>query len=101
MLWDIHQINLQVDCNAENSFTDARMKEVRSSPMSSIPFSRIIFSGLHAEIDIGNRLIHHLDELIDIDVENISPEEFQLRASKTSSDHTIKSLRDLKEVWTK
>ena len=50
MMWDIHQIYLQVDCNVENGFTDARMKGVRSSPMSSIPFSRIIFSGLHAAI---------------------------------------------------
>jgi hypothetical protein len=66
MLWDIHQINLQVDCNAENSFTDTQMKGVRSSPMLSIPLSRIIISGLHAEIGIGNRLIYHLEEFIDI-----------------------------------
>ena len=31
----------------------------------------------------------------------ISHEEFQLRASKTSSEDTIKTLRGLKEVWTK
>ena len=91
MMWDIHQIYLQVDCNVENGFTDARMKGVRSSPMSSIPFSRIIFSGLHAAIGIGNRIIQHLE----------SHEEFQLRASKTSSEDTIKTLRGLKEVWTK
>jgi hypothetical protein len=72
MMWDIHQIDLQVDCNVENGFTDARMKGVRSSPMSSIPFSRIIFSGLHAAIGIGNRIIQHLEEFIDVDVEDIS-----------------------------
>jgi hypothetical protein len=101
MLWDIHQINLQVDCNVKNGFTDARMKGVWSSPMSSISFSRIIFSGLHAGIGIGNRIINHLEEFIDVDVEDISHEEFQLRASKRLLDHTIKTLRDLKEVWTK
>ncbi len=69
MLWDIPQTNIQVDCNVENGFTDARMKWVQLSPMSSIPFSRIIFSGLHAQIGIGNRIIKHLEELIDIDVE--------------------------------
>jgi hypothetical protein len=26
MLWDIPQTNIQVDCNVENGFTDARMK---------------------------------------------------------------------------
>ena len=69
--------------------------------MSSIPFSRIIFSGLHAAIGIGNRIIQHLEKFIDVDVEDISHEEFQLRASKTSSEDTIKTLRGLKEVWTK
>jgi hypothetical protein len=69
--------------------------------MSSIPFSRIIFSGLHAAIGIGNRIIQHLEEFIDVDIEDISHEEFQPRASKTSSEDTIKTLRGLKEVWTK
>ena len=93
MLWDINEIKLQADCNVENGFRDAGMKGVWSSPMSSIPFSRIIFSGLHAAIGIGNRIIHHLEEFIDIDVEDIS---FQLLASKSSSELTIKTLRDLK-----
>ncbi len=101
MMWDIHQIDLQVGCNVKNGFTDARMKGVQSSPMSSIPFSRIIFSGLHAEIGISNRIINDLEEFINVDVEDISHEEFQLQASKTSSEDTIKTLRDLKEVWTK
>jgi hypothetical protein len=59
------------------------------------------FSGLHAGIGIGNRITNHLEVFIDVDVEDISHKEFQLRASKWSSDHTIKTLRDLKEVWTK
>jgi len=101
MLWDIHLVNIQADCNIQNGITDARMMGVRSSPMSTIPFCRIIFSGLHAEIGIGNRIINHLEEFIDVDVEDISHEEFQLRASKTSSEDTIKTLRGLKEVWTK
>jgi hypothetical protein len=66
-----------------------------------IPFSRIIFSGLHAGIGIGNRLIDHLEEFIDVDVEDMSHEEFQLRASKASSENDIKHLRNMKEVWTK
>ena len=100
MLWDINGINFQVDCNVTRGFTDARMRGVRSSPKSLIPFSRIIFSGLHAGIGIGNRLIDHLEEFIDVDVENISHEEFQLRASKESSENDIKHFRDLKQVWT-
>ena len=96
MLWDINEIKLQADCNVENGFRDAQMKGVGSLPMSSIPFSRIIFSGLHAAIGIGNRIVHHLEEFIDVDVEDISHEEFQLRASKSSSKLTIKTLRDLK-----
>ena len=56
MLWDINGINFQVHCNVACGFTDARMRGVRSSPNSLIPFLRIIFSGLHAGIGIGNRL---------------------------------------------
>ncbi len=62
---------------------------------------RIIFSGLHASIGIGSRLISHLKEVIDVDVENILHKEFQLCASKESSENDIKHLRHLKEVWTK
>jgi hypothetical protein len=101
MLWDINGINVQVDCNVAHGFTDARMRGVRSSPKSLIPFARIIFSGLHAGIGIGNRHIEHLEEFIDVDVEKISHEEFQLRASKESSENNIKHLRNLKEVWNK
>jgi hypothetical protein len=101
MLWDINGIIVKVDCNVAHGYSDARMQGVRSSPRSLIPFSRIIFSGLHAMIGIGNRLINHLEEIIDVDVENISHEEFQLRASKESAENDIKHFRHLKEVWTK
>jgi hypothetical protein len=101
MLWDINGINEQVNYNVAHGYSDAHMQGVRSSPRSLIPFSRIIFSGLHAMIGIGNRLINHLEEIIDVDVENISHEEFQLRASKESAENDIKHFRHLKEVWTK
>ena len=101
MLWDINGINVQVDCNVAHGFTDARMRGVWLSPKSLIPFAQIIFSGFHAGIGIGNRLIEHLEEFIDVDDENISHEEFQLRASKESSENNIKHLRNLKEVWNK
>ena len=38
---------------------------------------------------------------IDVNVENISHEEFQLHASKESSENDIKHFRHLKQVWTK
>jgi hypothetical protein len=76
MLWDINGINVKVDCNVAHGYSDARMQGVRSSPRSLIPFSRIIFSGLHAMIGIGNRLTNHLEEFIDVDVENILHKEF-------------------------
>ena len=66
-----------------------------------IPFSRILFSGLHVGIGISNRLIDHLEEFIDVDFENISHKEFQLHASKESAKNDIKHLRHLKDVWTK
>ena len=68
---------------------------------SLIPFLQNIFSGLHAGIGIGNWLIQHLKEFIDVGVENILHREFQLRASEESSENNIKHLRHLKEVWTK
>jgi len=63
-----------------------------------IPFSRIIFSGLHAGIGIGNRLIYHLEEFIDVDVENILHKEFQLHASKESSENDIKHFRHVDQI---
>ena len=44
MLWDIYRVNIQADSNIQNGFTDAHMMGVRLSPMSTIPFCRIIFS---------------------------------------------------------
>jgi hypothetical protein len=98
MLWDINGINVQVDCNVAHGFTDARIRGGCSSPKSLIPFLRIVFSGLDASIGISNWLIDHLEEFIDVDVENILHKEFQLRASKVSSENDIKHLRHLKEV---
>ena len=101
VLWDINGINVQVGCNDAHGLTDACMLGVWLSPKSLIPFARIIFSGLHAGIGISNQLIKHLKDFIDVNVETISYEEFQLRASKESSENNIKHLRHLKEVWTK
>jgi hypothetical protein len=76
MFWDINGINVQPDCNVAHSFTDACMQGVWSSPKTLIPFLRSIFSGLHAGIGIGNQLINHLKEVIDVDDENILHKEF-------------------------
>ncbi len=54
-----------------------------------------------AAIGIGNRFVNHLEDFIDIDVDDIAHEEFQLCASKSSLDLTIKTLRGLKEVGNK
>jgi hypothetical protein len=48
MLWDIGPVNQQVAINNENKYTDERRMGVRSSPLFSIPFIRILFSVLHA-----------------------------------------------------
>jgi hypothetical protein len=101
MFWDINGINVQPDCNVAHGFTDAHMQVVWSSPKTLIPFLRSIFSGMHAGIGIGNRLVNHLKEVIDVDDENILHKEFQLCASKESSKNDIKHLRHFKEVWTK
>ena len=75
------------------------MKGVQSYPLSIIPFSRCIFSGLHAGIGIGNHIIQYLKTFIDIDVEQISHEEFQLRKTRNTTEHEVYRLRKEKEVW--
>ncbi len=98
-LWDIDTINQQVKENETKNLSGANMKGVRSSPLSIIPFSRCIFSGLHAGIGIGNRIIQYLETFIDIDVEQISHEEFQLRETRNTTEHEVHRLRKEKEVW--
>ena len=98
-LWDIGKINEQVATNISMGNTDAKMLGVRREPYTEIPFNNIIFSGLHAGIGIGNRIIKHLETFIDVSVEHVSPEEFQLREKKKTAEHKIKQIRDQKEVW--
>ena len=84
-----------------NKGTDVRMKGVRRSPSCLIPFLCILFSGLHAGIGIGNALITYLETFIDVVIEQISHEEFQLRHDRTTTEECIQCLRDLKAVWSK
>jgi hypothetical protein len=58
---------------------------VRTSPKFMIPFKRILFLGLHASIGIGNVFVTKLEEFIDINIELILPEEFQLHKTKSSA----------------
>lgn len=48
---------------------------------------------------IGNRLIARLEEVIDLEIEQISHKEFQIRGKKTTLEEMIVVLRDLKSVW--
>lgn len=99
MLWDIDEIKRQDEINKLNGHKETKMMGVRGSPMLKIPFSNIIFSGLHAGIGIGNRIIAHLEAFIDIDIEKISHEEFQLRESKRNAEEEIKQMRNQKQTW--
>ena len=54
---------------------------------------------MHAGIGIGNGLIAHLEEFIDVEVEQISHEEYQLREDKSTTGGCIKCHRELKDVW--
>jgi hypothetical protein len=56
---------------------------------------------LHAGIGIGNRIIQYLETFIDIDVEQISHEEFQLHETRNTTEHEVHGLRKEKEVWNK
>lgn len=99
-LWDIDKINQQVKENETKNLTGVNMKGVRSSPLSIIPFSRCIFSGLHVGIGIDNRIIQYLEVFIDINVEEISHEEFQLRETRNTTEHELHCLRKEKNhIW--
>ena len=52
MIWDIYKIKCQDEFNKVNGHKETKMMGVRGSPMLKIPFSNIIFSGLHAGIGI-------------------------------------------------
>ena len=97
-LWDIDKINRQVKENEAKNLIGANLNGVRYSPQSIIPFSRCIFLRLHAGIGIGNHFIQYLETFIDIDVERISHEEFQLRETRNTTEHKVHQLRKEKEV---
>ena len=99
MLWDIDKVKQQVDENKTNKNKGVAMKGVRSCPLLTIPISRCIFSGLHAGIGIGNNLIEYLEAFIDVDVEQVSHEEFQLRAQKKAIAQKKEELKEEKEAW--
>ena len=101
MLWDVESIRQQAASNEKNGYTDTpKMMGVRRSPLTNIPFKNIIFAGLHAGIGIGNRIIAHLEAFIDIDIEHVTPEEFQLRETKASAEELVAELRAKKKLWT-
>jgi hypothetical protein len=100
MLWDIGPVNQQVAINNNNNHTNERMMGVRSSPLFSIPFHRILFSVLHAMIGIGGVFIKFLEALIECEIENVSHQEYQLRQLKSNSLIKIETLRAEKKVWT-
>ena len=98
-LWDINKIKQQVTTNESMGNKEAKMLGVRRVPYTEIPFYNIIFSGLHAGIGIGNRIIKHLETFIDISVEQVSDQEFRLRQKKKTAEPNIKQMRAEKEVW--
>ena len=98
-LWDIDKIKQQVDANVADQKKGVDMKGVRSYPLLIIPISRCIFSGLHAGIGIGNRLIEYLEAFIDVDVEQISHEEFQIRGEKIATAQKKEDLTEERKAW--
>ena len=104
LLWDMAGIIEQAASNVENGFgvtdkSDPRMMGVRNAPKSNIPFKRHIFSVLHAGIGIGNRIVKELETFIDLDIEHITPEEFQKRTERDTALDSLSTQRILKGVW--
>jgi hypothetical protein len=100
MLWDVESIIQQAASNESNGYTDTpKMLGVRRSPLTKIPFKNIIFAGLHAGIGIGNRIVAHLEAFIDIDIEHVTPEEFQVRESKANAEQLVAVLRAERNLW--
>ena len=99
-MWTIERINAQVTKIANNNLTGTDMRGVRCSLLAKIPFSNIIFAGLHAGIGIGNMITDYLEEFIDIEVEHLSDEEFRERQTKIDTEYDLRELRDEKAVWT-
>jgi hypothetical protein len=100
MLWDIATVNEQVAINNNNNYTDERMLGVRSSPLFSIPFLRILFSVLHGEIGVGGVLVKLLEAFVDCEIESVSHQEYQLRQLNANNTILIETLRAQKKVWT-
>ena len=98
LLWSVKRVKEQVSTNEMNGYSDERRMGVCNLPKFTIPFECILFSGLHASIGIGGVFVHKLEEFIDVDVEHISAEEFQLRETKSSASIQIDLLREDKKI---
>jgi hypothetical protein len=81
--------------------TQTNAKWVCVPPKILIPFDCILFSGLHASIDIGGVFINNLEKFIDADMAHVLKEEFQLRKTKSSASIQISHLRAEKKEWNK
>jgi hypothetical protein len=98
LLWSVERVNKQVSTNKINGYSDERRMGVQNSPKFMIPFACILFSGLHASIGIGGVFIRKVEEFIDVDVEHLSAEEFQIHETKSSASIQIDLLRDHKKT---
>jgi hypothetical protein len=97
----VDRVNEQVGINEANGYSDKRQMGVRTSPKLMISFACIVFSGLHASIEIGGVLVNKLVEFIDVDMEHIPLEEFQLRKTKLSASIQIELLQADEKEWNK
>ncbi|KAL7547083.1 LOW QUALITY PROTEIN: hypothetical protein ACHAWF_010401 [Thalassiosira exigua] len=91
-LWELKTIIEQAHINEENKYKDERRRG---------PWKIIFFSGLHALIGIINDVLESLATFVDVQVEQITNEELQLRRDKVATEIRIRWLRQDKEVWMK
>lgn len=80
----------------------SKAKGVRTHPMwDCIPISHYIVPVLHIHIGLGNDVLNHLLDIIDRDIEKISPEEQSAWNDLVSIENAIKQLHHKRDEYDK
>lgn len=101
-LWTIDRLKEQAKKNYDENLTGTDRKGVKTwSPFFDIPVKNIIFSVLHAQMGVGNKILDYLVDTAEQEIEKVPPEMIALRNDVTLAETHLAEVKDYKSEWEK
>lgn len=72
---------------------------VREEPFFKVPISRVIWPVLHTLIGIGNNILSNFVQIVDSEIEVMTPQEMRLRESLGKFDEMIFHASEERDEW--